>query len=371
MTGVDGAFQCGPGITDTRPPAPPSTSLRLFDLASDEVPDGVGGDGHLVFVGNVGDDLVLQFFFGVSFSLPTAGVVGVFSGERVGHEALLGSVDIGLGQSSPCWQGTRRLPRGLSLRTAGGRAGSPASPRRWVGGPRSVLGGEDHVEHPVFELLHLGRPFLGGWFRVGDAPVHRRRLGSPRPALAQASMPPSRFSASKSPGMCTASEFVSTPPAKPSVRCLGAAVPRCRGAAVPCAEGRSKWCEGHLLVDLPDRHRRRVLEELALPGIALVPQFDPGDADTLLVCCERLGVEGLCVPGGVQNARPWRLLKCARNRVGAVRLRKHDLLVRRGHPVLQRLDHRGAGPAGHLRRPDGCRGVPGAGGVAAADRGEG
>jgi len=45
------------------------------------------------------DHLVLQFFFGIGISLPTAGVVGVSSGELVGHEALLGSVDSGAGQS--------------------------------------------------------------------------------------------------------------------------------------------------------------------------------------------------------------------------------------------------------------------------------
>ena len=52
-------------------------------------------------------------------------------------------------------------------------------------------------------------------------------------------------------------------------------------------------CEGHELVDLPDRHRRQVLEELALPGGGVGARFDPADADTLLVCCERLDVEGL------------------------------------------------------------------------------
>ena len=70
-------------------------------------------------------------------------------------------------------------------------------------------------------------------------------------------------------------------------------------------------------MDLPDRHRRRVLEELTLPGIALVPRFDPADADTLLVCCERLGVEGLVLkqlaapysPGRRPPAR--RKLKCS------------------------------------------------------------
>jgi bifunctional non-homologous end joining protein LigD len=77
------------------------------------------------------------------------------------------------------------------------------------------------------------------------------------------------------------------------------------------------WCEGHELVDLPDRHRRRVLEELALPGIALVPRFDPADAATLLVCCERLGVEGLVLKQLAAPYRPgrrspaWRKLKCS------------------------------------------------------------
>ena len=77
------------------------------------------------------------------------------------------------------------------------------------------------------------------------------------------------------------------------------------------------WCEGHELVDLPDRHRRRVLEELGLPGIALVPRFDPADADTLLVCCERLGVEGLVLKQLAAPYRPgsrspaWRKLKCS------------------------------------------------------------
>ncbi len=77
------------------------------------------------------------------------------------------------------------------------------------------------------------------------------------------------------------------------------------------------WCEGHELVDLPDRHRHRVLEGLELPGVALVPRFDPADAGTLLVCCERLGVEGLVLK---QLAAPyrsgrrspaWRKLKCS------------------------------------------------------------
>lgn len=84
--------------TDTRPP---STSLRLFDLALGEVPDGVGGDRDFVLLVEVVDHLVLQFFFGVGFPLPTAGVVGVFSGELVGHESLLGSVDGGVATSAP------------------------------------------------------------------------------------------------------------------------------------------------------------------------------------------------------------------------------------------------------------------------------
>ena len=77
------------------------------------------------------------------------------------------------------------------------------------------------------------------------------------------------------------------------------------------------WCEGHELVDLPDRHRRRVLEGLELPGVALVPRFDPADADTLLVCCERLGVEGLVLKQLAASYRPgrrspaWRKLKCS------------------------------------------------------------
>lgn len=40
-----------------------------------------------------------------------------------------------------------------------------------------------------------------------------------------------------------------------------------------------------------DTHR---LEQLALPRVALVPRFDPADAETLLVCCEQLGVEAWC-----------------------------------------------------------------------------
>lgn len=48
-----------------------------------------------------------------------------------------------------------------------------------------------------------------------------------------------------------------------------------------------------------------MLEELALPGIALVPRFDPVDADTLLVCCERLGVEGLVLKQLAAPYRPW------------------------------------------------------------------
>ena len=90
--------RCGLGITDTS--APPSTSLRLFDLALGEVPDGVGGHRDFVLLAEVVDHLALQCFFGVGFSLPTAGVVGVSSGELVGHEELLGSADSGAGKSS-------------------------------------------------------------------------------------------------------------------------------------------------------------------------------------------------------------------------------------------------------------------------------
>ena len=76
------------------------------------------------------------------------------------------------------------------------------------------------------------------------------------------------------------------------------------------------WCEGHELVGLPDRYRRRVLEDLALRGVAVVPRFDPADADTLLGCCERLGVEGLILKQLAAPYRPgrrspaWRKLKC-------------------------------------------------------------
>ncbi|MDQ6837210.1 MAG: hypothetical protein M3137_02410 [Actinomycetota bacterium] len=80
----------GPCITHASPSAPPSTSLRLFDLASGEVPDRIGGDRDFVLLAKVVNHLALQFFFGVRFSLPTAGVVSVFSGELVGHEDLLG-----------------------------------------------------------------------------------------------------------------------------------------------------------------------------------------------------------------------------------------------------------------------------------------
>lgn len=40
------------------------------------------------------------------------------------------------------------------------------------------------------------------------------------------------------------------------------------------------WCEGHELMDLPNRHRRRLLEDLALPGVALVPRFEHGSVAT-------------------------------------------------------------------------------------------
>ena len=92
---------------------------------------------------------------------------------------------------------------------------------------------------------------------------------------------------------------------------------RGRAGAVGLAVFDLLWCEGHELVELPDRHRRRVLEELALSGIALVPRFDPADADTLLVCCERLGVEGLVLKQLAAPYRPghrspaWRKLKCS------------------------------------------------------------
>ncbi len=133
----DRAFNFHPGITDTKPP-PPSTSLRLFDLALSEVPDSVGGDRNFVLLAEVVDHLVLQFFFGISFSLPTAGVVGIFSGELVGHEGLLGSVDGGaVGRqnvsrsSSAC---SAVFPSDRSLLKS-----KPAPRRRWVRGPRSVL----------------------------------------------------------------------------------------------------------------------------------------------------------------------------------------------------------------------------------------
>ena len=53
-----------------------------------------------------------------------------------------------------------------------------------------------------------------------------------------------------------------------TLRPLGSALPsRTRWPGLV----RLLWCEGHELVDLPDRHRRRVLEELALPGSRWYP----------------------------------------------------------------------------------------------------
>ncbi len=53
-----------------------------------------------------------------------------------------------------------------------------------------------------------------------------------------------------------------------SIYGVGPALTRnCRTGAVGLAMFDLLWCGGHELVDLPDRHRRRVLEELARPGV--------------------------------------------------------------------------------------------------------
>ncbi len=56
---------------------------------------------------------------------------------------------------------------------------------------------------------------------------------------------------------------------------------------------------------VPDHHRHRVLEDLALPGAALLPASSRPTPTPLLGCCQRLGVEGLGpqIAGGPLSSR--------------------------------------------------------------------
>jgi bifunctional non-homologous end joining protein LigD len=95
----------------------------------------------------------------------------------------------------------------------------------------------------------------------------------------------------------------------------GALARRGRGPAVTLAVFDLLWLEGHDTVGLADRDRRRLLEQLDLPGVVVVPRFAAADADLLLACCDDLGVEGLVLkhthavyePG--KRSKSWRKVK--------------------------------------------------------------
>jgi bifunctional non-homologous end joining protein LigD len=80
------------------------------------------------------------------------------------------------------------------------------------------------------------------------------------------------------------------------------------------------WCDGESVIDEPLAARRRLLDHLAVltdRAVLVVRQFDATDVETMLACCEDLGIEGLVlkrslsryVPG--QRSKDWRKVKCA------------------------------------------------------------
>jgi bifunctional non-homologous end joining protein LigD len=80
---------------------------------------------------------------------------------------------------------------------------------------------------------------------------------------------------------------------------VGAALARRgRGPAVTLGVFDLLWLEGHATISAPDRDRRRLLEELDLPGVVVVPRFAVEDVCLLLGCCDELGVEGLVLKNG-------------------------------------------------------------------------
>jgi bifunctional non-homologous end joining protein LigD len=95
----------------------------------------------------------------------------------------------------------------------------------------------------------------------------------------------------------------------------GALARKGRGPAVTLAAFDLLWLDGHALTGLPDRDRRRLLEQLDLPGVTVLPRFAAEDIDLLIGCCADLGVEGLVLkqlhapylPG--KRSTSWRKVK--------------------------------------------------------------
>lgn len=94
----------------------------------------------------------------------------------------------------------------------------------------------------------------------------------------------------------------------------GALARRGRSTAVHLAVFDLLWLEGHDVTPLPDRERRRLLEELELP-VTVLPRFAAADVALLLGCCDELGVEGLVLKQEQAPYRPgarsssWRKVK--------------------------------------------------------------
>jgi bifunctional non-homologous end joining protein LigD len=112
----------------------------------------------------------------------------------------------------------------------------------------------------------------------------------------------------------------------------GALARKGRGPAVTLGAFDLLWLEGHDITGLANRDRRRLLDELELPGVVVVPRFAAADVDLLIGCCDELGVEGLVLkqthapylPGKRSSA--WRKVK-----VPAWRVRHQEKRGPRGY----------------------------------------
>jgi bifunctional non-homologous end joining protein LigD len=95
----------------------------------------------------------------------------------------------------------------------------------------------------------------------------------------------------------------------------GALARRGRSTAITLAAFDLLWLEGHDITGLADRERRRLLEELGLSGVTVLPRFAAEDVDLLIACCDELGVEGLVLKNTHAEYRPgkrspsWRKVK--------------------------------------------------------------
>jgi bifunctional non-homologous end joining protein LigD len=95
----------------------------------------------------------------------------------------------------------------------------------------------------------------------------------------------------------------------------GALARRGRSTSITLVAFDLLWLEGHDITGLPDRERRRLLQDLDPPGVSVVPRFPAADCHLLIDCCAALGVEGLVLKNTHAEYRPgkrspsWRKVK--------------------------------------------------------------